>query len=112
MEGGRQPVKLNQETVFHITEKGVLHTSANSISCEGQEMKIDGEIVENMLRFAQYRVILQEETYILKDNHMEALNDHVILPIECTSSLGGCQVHDKTYVWKTIGHRCLLDQTK
>ena len=72
-------------------------------------MKIDGEIVENMLRFAQYRVILQEETYVLKDGHMEALTDHVILPDECTSSLGGCQVHDKTYVWKTIGHRCLLE---
>ena len=40
---------------------------------------------------------------------MEALNDHIILPRTCTSNLGGCQVHDKTFVWKTVGHKCPLE---
>ena len=68
LEGGRHPVKLNQETVFHINEKGVIHTTANSISCEGQEMRIGDDIVQNMMEFSQYRIILQEESFIIQDS--------------------------------------------
>ena len=71
-------------------------------------MKIGDDIVENMMHFAQYHIILQE----LQDggSRMEGLNDGIFLPKQCSSSLGGCQVHDRTYIWKVSFARCSSDK--
>ena len=45
-------------------------------------MKIGENIVQNMMEFAQYWVILQEENFIIQKGRVEDLNDHDILPTQ------------------------------
>ena len=85
LEGGTHYVPLGQETLFWITEHGLIHTGANSITCEGQQMRIGDNIVENLLEIAQYRVILQTEEYLMDGNNVEVLADHVKLPCNAKS---------------------------
>ena len=61
IEGSVHYAKLGAETIFHVTERGVIHTEKNKISCEGQQMKIGNTIIDSMMVIYQYRVILQEE---------------------------------------------------
>ena len=66
--GGRHTFRLNQETVFHISEKGEIHSTSNSIKYRGQYLKMVDHIVLNMKAYSQYRIILQEENFILQNS--------------------------------------------
>ena len=39
-EGSTHEVKIGEETVFHVSERGILHEENNKIWCEGQELKM------------------------------------------------------------------------
>ena len=38
-EGSTHEVKIGEETVFHVSERGILHEENNKIWCEGQELR-------------------------------------------------------------------------
>ena len=52
----------------------------NKIWCEGQELKINNNILSGILKMVQYRVTIQKESFILDRERVEALSDHRILP--------------------------------
>ena len=110
MEGGTHPVKLGTESIFHVTEKGLLHSSANAITCEGQTMKIGDNIVSNMLEVSQYKVILQKEEYLINSELVEVLADHLKLP--CPFTAHGCSTNRKTYIWQEPEDNCKLEKVR
>ena len=57
----------------------------------------------------QYRVLVQEEQFIVEKARMEVLASHTKLPADCELGTGGC-VADKTYVWKTPEDSCPLER--
>ena len=107
-EGSTHQVELGAETIFHVSELGILHEESNKIWCEGQEMKINQNIIEGVLKMVQYRVTIQEDTYVIDKERVEALSDHRILPKECTPFIGGCISGEKTYIWKIPKTECPL----
>ena len=57
----------------------------------------------------QYRVMVQEEQFIVERNRMEVLASHTKLPTGCELETGGC-VEDKTFVWKPPKDSCPLER--
>ena len=95
-EGSTHEVKIGEETIFHVSERGILHEENNKIWCEGQELKINNNIISGVLKMVQYRVTIQKDSYIIDKERVEALSDHRTLPKECTPSIGGCISGKKT----------------
>ena len=106
-EGSRHKVDIGKENVFHVSEKGVLHEDNNKIWCEGEEMRINAQIVPGVLKMVQYRVIIEEETYIVEKRRVEALSNHVRLTSTCNMEARGC-VDSKTYLWNPPQNKCSL----
>ena len=100
LEGTTHEVLLDQETVFSVSELGVIHVDDNSITCAGEVLKINDHVVNNVLQMAQYRITLAKEEYIVDQKRVEALTDHVRLPQSCTLEARGCTTNDVTFIWQ------------
>ena len=98
LEGTTHVVLLGEETVFSVSELGVIHVDDNKITCEGETLKINDHIVKDVLKMAQYRVILDREEYLVEGKQVEAMTDHVRLPKGCTLEVRGCVTNEQTYI--------------
>ena len=106
-EGTTHKIKVGEETVLHVSEKGVLHEESNKIWCEGEDMKMNGNIIEGVMKMVQYRTIIEEEKFIVERKRVEVVNNHVKLRAECTVEAGGC-IGQKTYLWNPPSTQCPL----
>ena len=88
------------ETIFTASERGVIKAEEGNIYCEGEEMKINNEIIEGVLILSQYRITITEEDYIIDNNKVEVVSDHIILPEECTPEKGQCELPGSVFLWK------------
>ena len=104
-DGSKHRVKIGAERIFHVSEKGILHAETNKIYCEGEDLKINGNIIPGVIKMTQYRVTITRENYVVRKRHVEALDSHVRLPTGCTVEKGGCVVH-KTYLWNPPPTMC------
>ena len=61
LEGSTHSLTLNVETIFSVTEKGLIHDSSSSVTCKEEQMQIGHEIVDDILQLSQYKVIIFPE---------------------------------------------------
>ena len=108
MEGGSHSVELGKETVFWVNERGQLHTEANKIWCQGQEMKLDGNVISGMMQLAQYRIVIEKAEYVVEGRRVESTLDHVRLPRSCKAKAGGCITASWVYVYEPPTDTCPL----
>ena len=97
-EGTRHRIKIGEESITHVSEKGVLHEDSNKIWCEGEELKINGNIISGVVKMVQYRTKIEEESYLINQKRIEVISSHVKLPSTCTLEKGGC-LGERTYTW-------------
>ena len=50
------------ETILSTTDLGTIHAKG-SVSCEGQDLKINGEVIKESVILAQYRVTVLRQTF-------------------------------------------------
>jgi hypothetical protein len=106
-EGTRHKVIIGAENVIHVSEKGMLHESNHKIWCEGEALKINGNLIEGVLKMVQYRLTIEEEDYMVDKKRVEVIDSHIRLPSACTVESGGC-VARKTYLWNPPSNQCPL----
>ena len=112
--GTTHGVALNEETVFSVNERGVVHTeSSGKVWCQGQQVRIGDTVIDDVLILSQYRIILEKEEFLTHSQpkglrQVEALNDHVKLPKKCTADRHGCRTSSWTYIWNPAPIRCPL----
>ena len=58
-EGTRHRIKIGEESIVHVSEKGVLHEETNKIWCEGEDLKINGNIINGVVKMVQYRTKIE-----------------------------------------------------
>ena len=98
---------LTNHAIIHVSEKGVLHKETNKIWCEGEALKINGNIIDGVIKMVQYRTKIEEESYLISNKRVEVVNSHVKLPVECSVERGGC-LGKKTYLWNAPSNQCPL----
>ena len=102
-------VEMDTENVIAVDEIGTIHTEGN-VFCEGATMKINGNLVENVVELSQYRILLTKEKFIVTNgNSVEAVNDHIKLPPSCDVGSRGCETHTGTFIWNPPQDRCLYE---
>ena len=110
-EGTRHQMKKGKEEIVHVSEKRVLHQDNNKIWCEGEQLKINGNIIHGVIQMVQYRVVVQDEQFIVEKDRMEVLASYTKHPADFELETGGC-VADKMFVWKTPEDICPLERIK
>ena len=105
-DGISYKLELNTINIVDIVEVGSFSDKDNSVKCQGQQTRVAGELVDNIVIVASYKVILKEENYILNGGDIESESDHLIL--NCRPSRGGCRSLYKTYIWAKEMDDCPL----
>ena len=100
------PVTLG-ENIFSVTEKGAIHETGGSVTCQGESIRMNGDIVEDVLRLSQYRLTVEQEKFRFEDGEVEALYNRRMLPSQCSESAQYCTTGTAhTYVWRSPKARC------
>ena len=94
-------------TVISVNSLGVVHPEGQ-VSCQGQDLKIGGNILEDILELTQYKITLTQETFEIRNNRVEAVAAHSVLPPDCIVENRGCITNEGTYVWDPILNHCKL----
>jgi len=50
------PVEIHAETILHLNEQGQLTTKDNVVVCRGVSTKVGGELIDNIVKLAQFRI--------------------------------------------------------
>ena len=87
-EGTWHKIEVGKEEIIHVSEKDVLHQDSNKIWFEGEDLKINGNIIPGVIQMVQYRLLVQEEQFIVERNRLEVLASHTKLPADCELETG------------------------
>lgn len=108
--GGSHVLNIPGETILQVNDLGVLHPSG-TVSCQGQDAKIDNEIVERVLILSQYRITIRKESFKLQQGKMvESITQHLRLPKGCRPKQGMCEMAERTFIWNPSSTRCNLER--
>ena len=100
------------ETILSINDLGTIHAK-DSVSCEGEDLKINGEVIHQSVVMAQYRVTVLKQTFRIKTSSpVEVLGDHKRLPKSCRPKSGACVTDTETYFWQADISRCPLERLR
>ena len=66
--------------------------------CRGRPQD-NGNIIAGVIQMVEYRVMVQEEQFIVEKNCMKVLASHTKIPAGCELENDGCMA-DKTFLWK------------
>ena len=102
---------LGEETISTVDELGTIHTS-NNVKCEGEQLKVNGNVVDSVLQLAQYRIKLTREEFVQVGDQVESISQHFKLPKTCGAGTRGCVVSEGTFIWREPENRCLFAVAK
>ena len=98
--GGKQH-DLKEDAINIIGYEELGHTyiapGSGEVSCLGQDMKWDGQVLQNMIVEVQLKITLKKETFKITGSEVIAHYDDVAL--RCTTEQGNCQEATATYLW-------------
>ena len=95
--GSKYPVKMNQETIIRVDTVGVLQEQNGKLTCTGQQARIGGQIIDDVLQITQYRIVIREESFTLKGDSVEVNSAHLSLP--CKTKTRSCVTAQGTFLW-------------
>ena len=105
-------VAIGEEHVHAVNALGVVHAEG-SVSCEGQQLKIQGtNIVNNVIDMEQFKITIAKENYIQSGDRVENVQDHVKFPASCGVGDRGCSTVMGTYTWDIPAERCQFEEAR
>ena len=92
--GRTRDVSLDGITVFTVNDLGTIHERDGNIECQGQDARISGEIIHQVVRLSQYKVEIRREKFLVENDRLETVFTKIKLP-------GTCKVEEKICVTDT-----------
>ena len=112
-DGKQHRIVIQDEINIKSQDLGVLHDGDNSVSCEGQEIRIGEHIIQDALQMSQYKILVQKQKYTSdKKGRIEVTGDHLRLPKTCKVTSGTCRTASKTYTWTPPSSKCELEEIR
>ena len=112
-DGKQHRIVIQDEVNIKSQDLGVLHDGDNSVSCEGQEIRIGEHIIQDALQMSQYKILVQKQKYTSdKKGRIEVTGDHLRLPKTCKITSGTCRTASKTYTWTPPTSKCELEEIR
>ena len=103
-------IKMNTENLIWADEVGLIKDQDGGVRCQGQQHRINGEIVEDILVLTQYRITVREEKFLIKGTQIESETAHLALP--CQAHMEGCVTAEATFIWNRPEEKCMLQEVQ
>ena len=91
------PVIVGKTNIFPIQARGALLIQDGKLTCQGQEMKIQGNLLKDVYESREYKVLITEETFLvrMKNSQVEVLSEHTSLLVKTGTLLwdGGRHIY-------------------
>ena len=75
MDGQVHHVQLNTENIYHSFDLGTITAQDSGIACQDQTYRIVGQLINEIIRVSQYKVLAQEEEFLVDGPWVEAISD-------------------------------------
>ncbi len=112
-DGKKHRLVIQDEVNIKSQDLGVLHDGDDSVSCEGQQIKMGEHIINDALQMSQIKILLQRQKYTTdRKRRIEVTGEHLRLPTNCKLITGVCRTARKTFVWTPPGSKCELEQIR
>ena len=111
-QGRGHAIRVGVNNILKDYDLGAIQVTSNKVACTGQPAQIKGVVVEDILQVSQFKVLVEAERYYLRDNRVETMYDHTLLPQDCPSSALGCTVAKWTYIWDPPTDSCPLEKVR
>ena len=99
---------MNEPIFYSVTEVGSLIEEDDAIKCIGDKFRADnGALHTDVVELAQYEVLIEQKTFLVKQSRIEVKDDH--LSLSCHAHHRGCITGSSTYVWPDIPNSCKLN---
>ena len=103
-------LELNREIFLQLETAGSLVETNNRVSCTGETVHIGTTMHDNVLILEEFRFLIQDEEFLLANDEVEAMTDHIKLP--CKYQARGCTTGQSTYTWSPYNQPCDLEIIK
>ena len=93
--------------LYDYVQLGIIRVDSHMMSCQGTQVRLGSQMVEESLVLSQYRFKLSEEKFIIKeDGEMEARISWVSLVTSCQVTQGGCVSSEAIFLWTQPQQHC------
>ena len=87
--------------LYDYVPQGIIHVDSQVISCQGTQVRLGSQMVEESLVLTQYCFELTEEEFIIKeDGEMEASVSRISLAASCQLKQGSCVSSESVFLWE------------
>ena len=111
-QGVTTTLELDAETILYSTPIGEFGEHNHNIECEGQKVKINGRVIEEIVEMRQVKIGLRREKLKWKGDQGESQAYHEKLPRRCKIFDLNCETPDKTFIWEKPRQSCLLEKVR
>ena len=93
--------------LYDYVPQGIIRVDSHVTSCQGTQVRLGSQMVEESLVLAQYHFELTEEEFIIKeDGEMEASVNRISLATSCQLTQGSCVSLESVFLWTQPQQHC------
>lgn len=100
-------IKLNRTNLIEEVEVGEFEMKDDSVTCTGEKVHVGNHVYTDVVRVAQYHVLVKPVEFLVKGTVVEVEEDHLLL--SCNVNNRGCQTGEGTYSWEVPPTDCPLE---
>ena len=93
-------------TVINSVDTGTINADNNGVLCKGETVRMNGHVVDEIVKTSQYQVIVKRVKYLIQDTFMGVVDEQIKLPQNCPVHRGGCQLATHTVIWDPPTEGC------
>ncbi len=75
LDGKEHMVQMGTENIFHSFDLGTITIQSNSVACQGQTYRIGDQLVNEIVRVSQYKIVTQIEEFLIDGPWVEVISD-------------------------------------
>ena len=100
-------VRVGDSILYDYVPQGIIRVDSHVTSCQGTQVRLGSQMVEESLVLSQYRFEIAEEEFIIKENgEMEARISQVSLANSCQETQGSYVSSEAVFLWCQPQQHC------
>ena len=100
-------VRVGDSILYDYVPQGIIRVDSHVTLCQGTQVRLGSQMVEESLVLSQYRFEIAEEEFIIKENgEMEARISRESLANSCQVTQGSCVSSESVFLWSQPQQHC------
>ena len=100
-------LRVGDSILYDYVPQGIIRVDSHVTLCQGTQVRLGSQMVEESLVLSQYPFEIAEEEFIIKENgEMEARVSRVSLANSCQVTKGSCVSSESVFLWSQPQQHC------